>query len=88
MNRLASTLTMAAAVVLVSASTALAQTYPPSQSVEATSGSSPPGGIGGTGGTSAFTGSDTSRLLLVVAVLVVVGLASLAIARRRARALG
>jgi hypothetical protein len=84
MKRLASTIVFACAVVVVSASTALASsTYPPSsQSVEATSGSRPPGG------TTAFTGSDVSRLVLVIAVLLVVGLATLAIVRRRSRTLG
>jgi hypothetical protein len=86
MKRLGSASLFACAIVVLSASTALASsTYPPSQSVEATSGSSPPGGIGGT---TAFTGSDVSRLVLVAAVLLVVGLATLAIVRRRARAVG
>jgi hypothetical protein len=86
MKRLVSAVMLGCAIVVLGASTAFASsTYPPTQSVEATSGTNVPGG---NGGTTAFTGSDVSRLVLVVVVLLVVGLATLAIARRRARALG
>jgi hypothetical protein len=85
MKRIVGVCSAAIFLVVVSAWSALAQTttYPPSESFEGTSGTSPPGG----GGTTAFTGSDASRLVLVVAVLLVVGLVMLGLARRRARAL-
>jgi hypothetical protein len=83
MKRIMGICSTAISLVVVSAASALATTTypPPSQSVEATSGTSPPGG------TTAFTGSDVSRLVLVAAVLLVVGLVMLGLARRRARAL-
>jgi hypothetical protein len=83
MKRIVGVCVGAVSLVVVSAYGALAATtYPPSQSVEATSGSNPPGG------TSAFTGSDVSRFVLVAGVLLVVGLVMLALARRRARTFG
>jgi hypothetical protein len=81
-KRIVGVCTAAVSLVVVNAWSALAATtYPPSQSVEATSGTNPPP-------TSAFTGSDVSRFVLVAAVLLVVGLVLLALARRRARTFG
>jgi hypothetical protein len=72
----------AVSLVVVNAWSALAATtYPPSESFEGTSGTNPPP-------TSAFTGSDVSRFVLVAAVLLAIGLVMLALARRRARTFG
>jgi hypothetical protein len=77
MKRVLSVLGFAAATLVLSAGSALAQTetYPPSvgPSVEGTSG----------GGGTAFTGSDVSFAVLAVVVLVAVGLVALFATRRR-----
>jgi hypothetical protein len=78
MKRVLSVLGFAAATLVLSAGSALAQTetYPPSvgPSVEGTSGG---------GGGTAFTGSDVSFAVLAVVVLVAVGLVALFATRRR-----
>jgi hypothetical protein len=75
MKRLTGMLAIAAMTVMMTAGTALAGTnYPPTTSVEATSGGNPP---------TAFTGADVIRPALFVAVLLVVGLTALFAARRR-----
>lgn len=78
MKRVTGVLATALVTVLVSAGTALAQTYPPSvdpsSSVEGTSGS---------GGT-AFTGASVSLGMAVTVAFLAVGIAALLVARRRA----
>jgi hypothetical protein len=82
MKRAAAVLSSALLTVLITAGTALAQTdYPPSTSVQPTSGATGP--TGGTGGT-AFTGGDLSFGTIAFATLLVVGVAALFVARRRA----
>jgi hypothetical protein len=73
-------LAVATVTILSTAVTAMAQTttYPPPASVEAT------GGTRGTGGT-AFTGSSQIPVgTLILVALVIVGVAALFVARRRA----
>ena len=75
MKRLTGILALATMTIVVTAGTALAQThYPPTTSVEATSGGNPP---------TAFTGGDVVKPALFVAVLLVVGLTAIYAARRR-----
>ena len=82
MKRAIGALTIATATVLTTAATAMAQTssYPISPPVSVKGAS----GTAGTGGT-AFTGSSQIPVgTLMVVGLVVVGLAALLVARRRA----
>ena len=79
MKRAAAVLSSVLLMVLVTAGSALAQDYPPSTSVADTGG----GNTGGTGGT-AFTGGDLSFGAIAFAALLVVGVAALFVARRRA----
>jgi hypothetical protein len=80
MKRAAAVLSSALLTVLFTAGTALAQTtYPPSTTVEPTSGATGP-----TGGGTAFTGGDVSFGAIAFAALLVVGVAALFVARRRA----
>jgi hypothetical protein len=82
MKRAAAVLTSALLTVLVTAGTALAQTqttYPPSTSVADTGGNT-----GNAGGGTAFTGGDLSFGAIAFAAFLVVGVASLFVARRRA----
>jgi hypothetical protein len=78
-KRIATIVTLALGMALVGAGTALAKNYPPT----------PSGGNGGTsgggGGGVAFTGANVSFGIVLVAALVVVGVAALFISRRRAR---
>jgi hypothetical protein len=82
MKRAAAVLSSALLTVLVTAGTALAQTttYPP-EPTSPTSGATGP--TGGTGGT-AFTGGDLSFGTIAFATLLVVGVAAMFVARRRA----
>jgi hypothetical protein len=80
MKRAAAVLSSALVTVLVTAGSALAQTdYPPSTTVQPTSGATNP-----TGGGTAFTGGDISFGAIAFAALLVVGVAALFVARRRA----
>jgi hypothetical protein len=79
MKRLAGVLTGAILLVVTFAGAALAQSYPGTPS-ETTSVS----GAGGNNGGTAFTGGNVSRPLIALVVLVVVGLAAMFVARRRA----
>jgi hypothetical protein len=79
MKRAAAVLSSAFVTVLVTAGTALAQTdYPPTTTVQPTGGQNP------TGGGTAFTGGDISFGAIAFAALLVVGVAALFVARRRA----
>jgi hypothetical protein len=77
MKRVTSAVTMALLTVLVTGGNALAQTsnYPASPTASTS--------VSGGGGT-AFTGSDVSSAPILIATLVVLGLAALLVARRRA----
>ena len=88
MKRITGILTIAAVTILSTAATAIAQTtsYPmptsDTTSVKAQSGVS---GVAGTGGGTAFTGSSQIPIgTLMIVALLVVGLAALLVARRRA----
>jgi len=85
MKRATGILAIAAVTILSTAATAMAQTssYPPpnkpTASVQASSG------VAGTGGGTAFTGSSQIPVgTLMIVALLVVGLAALLVARRRA----
>jgi len=82
MKRVAAVLATALLTVFVTATTALAQTdYPPTPSPTTSVAG---GGGGNTGGGTAFTGGEVSYAALAFAVLLVVGVATLMVARRRA----
>jgi hypothetical protein len=76
MKRIISLLAVATVMVLVSATTAFAGDYPPSQ---------PPSVAGESGGNgTAFTGGNVSFGMVATLVLLAVGLGALYVARRRA----
>ncbi len=75
MKRMAGILVGAVVMVLTLAGTALA---------DYTNSPSPTTVVSGSGGGTAFTGGNVSTPLLVAAILVVVGLVALFVARRRA----
>lgn len=79
MKRIGIVLASVATFCLATAGTALAQ-YPPDDKT----------GVGGTGGTKdggvAFTGADISLGMVILAVLLVTGVAAILIGRRRAAA--
>lgn len=75
MKRMFGVLATAFAMLVIGASSALAQTtYPPTN---------PPSSVLGGGGGTAFTGSDTSVFAIVAVALLAVGLVALFAARRR-----
>ena len=82
MKRVAATIATAGVLVFLVAGVALAgdispsASYPPSPSSTST--------VAGNSGGTAFTGSNSHGVILVIAVLVIVGLAALLVARRRA----
>jgi hypothetical protein len=81
MKRAAAVLSSTLLTVLVTAGTALAETYPPTASVAGEGGGNgDPAGAGGT----AFTGGDLSFGAIAFAALLVVGVTALFVARRRA----
>lgn len=81
MKRVVGVITTASLFVLVAAGAALAADYPPSPSASAlASGNEALSGNSGT----AFTGGNTSGVMIAIVVLVVAGLVALFIARRRA----
>jgi hypothetical protein len=81
MKRATGVLASAYLLVLLSAGSALAQTYPPTPSTSVKGG-------GGTntagGGGTAFTGGDVSLGAVLTIVLLGLGLAAMFVARRRA----
>jgi hypothetical protein len=85
MKRAIGILAIAAVTILSTAVTAIAQTssYPPPNSP--TTSVKAQSGVAGTGGGTAFTGSSQIPVgTLMVVALLVVGLAALLVARRRA----
>jgi hypothetical protein len=75
MKRFVGVITAASVFVLVAAGTALAGDYPPEPSATHI--------VSGNSGT-AFTGGNTSGVMLAIVALVAVGLVALFVARRRA----
>jgi hypothetical protein len=87
MKRLFGSLVLAVTTLVVTAGSALAQTYPPSGNGGGNGGggevSGAGGGLGGDLGGTAFTGSDVATMAVVALVLVGLGLTALFVARRR-----
>jgi hypothetical protein len=85
MKRVAAVLSSALLMVLITAGTVLAQTttYPPEPTTSVIGGGGGTGNVDNVGGT-AFTGADVSFGAIAFAALLVVGVAALFVARRRA----
>jgi hypothetical protein len=80
-KRTVTVVTLALGMALIGAGTSIAQNYPPN----------PNGNTGGAGGTGdaggvALTGANVTLGMVLVAALLLVGLAALVVSRRRARA--
>jgi hypothetical protein len=87
MKRVTAVVTSAFAAMLVFAGSALAQTSYPIDTVSPTEGVLGGGGgpaAEGVGGGVAFTGGDVSFTAVAFAILLVVGVTALVVARRRA----